>query len=306
MNGAGFLTRYYVFLKVVETGSFTRAAQELDYTQSAVSRMILDLEKEWRGELLHRSRTGVALSSAGERILPLVRTIVADWEELNFTVNELHGLHTGLVRVGTFTSVANMWIPSLLVSFQKLYPGIEFALMNSENYSEIEDWIQHGKVDCGFVNLPAVTDLQVSFLKRDTLVAVLPPEHPLAGSEVFPIARLQDEPFIKLKEDTDNELSNFLAHLSRMPKVRYEVNSDHMILSMVESGLGISVMHSLLADMDRYNVVWKRFDLQQHRDIGIATARSAKLSSAAKLFVAHVREQISETGPHLFLPVSGA
>ncbi len=300
------LQKYAALLKTVELGSISLAAEQMGYTQSAVSRMILDLEKEWRVELLHRSRTGVALSSAGERILPLVRTIVADWEELNFTVNELHGLHTGLVRVGTFTSVANMWIPSLLVSFQKLYPGIEFTLMNSENYSEIEDWIQHGKVDCGFVNLPAVTDLQVSFLKRDTLVAVLPPEHPLAGSEVFPIARLQDEPFIKLKEDTDNELSNFLAHLSRMPKVRYEVNSDHMILSMVESGLGISVMHSLLADMDRYNVVWKRFDLQQHRDIGIATARSAKLSSAAKLFVAHVREQISETGPHLFLPVSGA
>ncbi len=300
------LQKYAALLKTVELGSISLAAEQMGYTQSAVSRMILDLEKEWRVELLHRSRTGVALSSAGERILPLVRTIVADWEELNFTVNELHGLHTGLVRVGTFTSVANMWIPSLLVSFQKLYPGIEFALMNSENYSEIEDWIQHGKVDCGFVSLPAVTDLQVSFLKRDTLVAVLPPEHPLAGSEVFPIARLQDEPFIKLKEDTDNELSNFLAHLSRMPKVRYEVNSDHMILSMVESGLGISVMHSLLADMDRYNVVWKRFDLQQHRDIGIATARSAKISSAAKLFVAHVREQISETGPHLFLPVSGA
>lgn len=300
------LQKYVALLKTVELGSISLAAEQMGYTQSAVSRMILDLEKEWRVELLHRSRTGVALSSAGERLLPLVRTIIADWEELNFTVNELHGLHTGLVRVGTFTSVANMWIPSLLVSFQKLYPGIEFTLMNSENYSEIEDWIQHGKVDCGFVNLPAVTDLQVSFLKRDTLVAVLPPEHPLAGSEVFPIARLQDEPFIKLKEDTDNELSNFLAHLSRMPKVRYEVNSDHMILSMVESGLGISVMHSLLADMDRYNVVWKRFDLQQHRDIGIATARGAKLSSAAKLFVAHVREQISETGPHLFLPVSGA
>ena len=44
--------------------------------------------------------------------------------------------------------------------------------------------------------------------------------------------------------------------------------------------------------MDRYNVVWKKFDLQQHRDIGIATAKQAKLSSAVKLFVAHVREQI--------------
>ena len=286
------LQKYAALLKTVELGSISLAAEQMGYTQSAVSRMILDLEKEWGVELLYRSRAGVTASSEGLRLLPLVRSIVADCAELEFTVNELHGLHTGLIRVGTFTSVANMWIPSLLVSFQKLYPGIEFTLMNSENYSEIEDWIQHGQVDCGFVSLPATTDLQTSFLKRDTLVAVLPPDHPLAGSSVFPIARLQDEPFIKLKEDTDNELSNFLAHLSSPPKVRYEVNSDHMILSMVESGLGISVMHSLLADMNRYRVVWKRFDLQQHRDIGIATARHARLSSAAKLFVAHVRAQI--------------
>ena len=85
-------------------------------------------------ELLYRSRAGVTASSEGLRLLPLVRSIVADCAELEFTVNELHGLHTGLIRVGTFTSVANMWIPSLLVSFQKLYPGIEFTLMNSENY----------------------------------------------------------------------------------------------------------------------------------------------------------------------------
>ena len=286
------LQKYVAFLKTVELGSISLAAEQMGYTQSAVSRMILDLEKEWGMELLHRSRAGIALSSVEEHLLPAIRSIVADCEELKFAVNELHGLHTGLVRVGTFTSVANMWIPSLLVSFQKLYPGIEFTLMNSENYSEIEDWIQHGKVDCGFVNLPTVTDLQVSFLRRDTLIAVLPPEHPLAQSPVFPIARLQDELFIKLKEDTDNELSRFLGNLARPPKVRYEVNSDHMILSMVECGLGISVMHSLLADMDRYNVVWKKFDLQQHRDIGIATAKQAKLSSAVKLFVAHVREQI--------------
>ena len=286
------LQKYAALLKTVELGSISLAAEQMGYTQSAVSRMILDLEKEWGVELLYRSRAGVTASSEGLRLLPLVRSIVADCAELGFTEIALHDLHTLLIRVVTFTRVANVRSPSVLVSFQKLYPGIEFTLMNSENYSEIEDWIQHGQVDCGFVSLPAMTDLQAHFLKRDTLVAVLPPDHPLAGSSVFPIARLQDEPFIKLKEDTDNELSNFLAHLSSPPKVRYEVNSDHMILSMVESGLGISVMHSLLADMNRYRVVWKRFDLQQHRDIGIATARHARLSSAAKLFVAHVRAQI--------------
>ena len=139
-----------------------------------------------RGAALPQPR-GVTASSEGLRLLPLVRSIVADCAELEFTVNELHGLHTGLIRVGTFTSVANMWIPSLLVSFQKLYPGIEFTLMNSENYSEIEDWIQHGQVDCGFVSLPAMTDLQAHFLKRDTLVAVLPPITRLQAAAFFPL-----------------------------------------------------------------------------------------------------------------------
>ena len=110
------LQKYVAFLKTVELGSISLAAEQMGYTQSAVSRMILDLEKEWGMELLHRSRAGIALSSVGEHLLPAIRSIVADCEELKFAVNELHGLHTGLVRVGTFTSVANMWIPSLLVS----------------------------------------------------------------------------------------------------------------------------------------------------------------------------------------------
>ncbi len=290
------LQKYIALLKAVDLGSISLAAEQLGYTQPAVSRMIADLEKEWGVELLHRSRAGLSISSAGKHLLPLLRTIAADCEELDFMVNELHGLHTGLVRVGTFTSVANMWMPSLLVSFQRLFPGIEFELLNSENYSEIEDWIIHGKVDCGFVNMPTMNDLQAAFLKRDRLMAVLPQEHPLADSPVFPLARLQDELFIKLREDTDNELSHFLGNLRRQPKVRYEVNSDHMILSMVECGLGISVMHSLLADMNRYRVVWKEFDIQQHRDIGIATLKQARLSSAAKRFVSHVA-QLAESLP---------
>ena len=64
------------------------------------------------------------------------------------------------------------------------------------------------------------------------------------------------------------------------------------ILSMVENGLGISIMHSLIADSNRYKVVWKNFDHRQYRDIGIATAKNVRLSSAAQLFLKHVREQV--------------
>ena len=148
------LQKYIALLKTVELGSISLAAEQMGYTQPAVSRMISDLEKEWQVELLRRSRAGLEVSSVCQRILPILRTIVADCEELEFTINEHHDVHTGLVRVGCFTSVADMWIPGLLKSFQQMYPNIEFDLINSETYAEIEDWIRHGKVDCGFVSLP--------------------------------------------------------------------------------------------------------------------------------------------------------
>lgn len=286
------LQKYAALLKTVEQGSISRAAEQMGYTQSAVSRMITDLEEEWGVELLRRSRAGIEISSVGERLLPILQSIAADCAELEYTVGELHGLHTGLIRVGSFTSVSDLWIPRLLMSFQKMYPNIEFELMNSENYSQIEEWIRHGKVDCGFVSLPTISDLQTSFLKRDMLVAVMPESHPMASVPVFPIERLAGEPFIKLKEDVDYEITRFLDHLPSPPKLRYEVSSDHTILAMVESGLGISIMHSLIAETSRYRVVWKNFDVRQYRDIGIATAKNARLSSAAKLFVAHVRTQV--------------
>ena len=284
------LQKYAALLKTVELGSISRAAEHLGYTQSAVSRMIADLEAEWDMELLRRGRGGLELTSAGWQLLPVLRSIVADCGELDYTVREIHGVQTGLVQVGTFTTVSDAWIPGLLTSFGKMYPNITFKLMHSERYDEVEDWIRHGKVDCGFVRMPGANDLQSYFLKQDMLAAVLPAEHPLANEPVFPVDRLADETFVKLK--IDQEISQFLDHLPSPPRIRYEVSNDHTILSMVESGLGISVMHSLLAESRRYRVVWKPLDRPQYRDLGIAVAKNTRLSGAAKLFVDHVRDSI--------------
>ena len=287
------LQKYAALLKTVELGSISLAAEQMGYTQPAVSRMIADLEEEWKVELLRRSRAGLEASSACLQILPLLRAIQADCDALKFAVAEIHGAHTGLIRVGIFTSVADMWIPDLLKTFQQQYPNIEFDLINMESYAEIESSIRHGKVDCGFVKLPTVTDLQTHFLMRDALVAVLPPDHPLAEAEVFPVARLKDAPFIKLREKVDLEVSHFLNGIPYAPKFCYEVSSDHTALSMVECGIGITITHSLIAGNPRYNVVCKPFDIGQHRDIAIATASNVRLAGTTKLFVDHVIAQIS-------------
>ena len=161
-----------------------------------------------------------------------------------------------------------------------------------ESYVEIESNIRQGKVDCGFVRLPTVHDLQVHFLMRDELVAVLPPDHPLADAPVFPVAQLADAPFIRLREKADLEVSQFLDRIPDAPDFCYEVGSDHTALSMVEQGLGMTITHSLIANNPRYQVVCKRFDRGQHRDIAIATAKNARLAGTTKLFVEHVISQI--------------
>lgn len=286
------LQKYTALLKTVELGSFSLAAEQMGYTQPAVSRMIADLEEEWNVELLRRSRAGLEPSAVCQQLLPILRSIQADCEALQFTIAEVHGALSGLVRVGTFTSVADMWVPNLLKSFHEQYPNIEFELITMDSYAEIENSIRHGKVDCGFVRLPTVNDLQVHFLMRDELVAVLPQDHPLADAAVFPVAQLEGAPFIKLREKVDYEVSHFLDRLPYSPKVRYEVSNDHTVLSMVECGLGITITHSLIANNPRYNVVCKRFDTGQHRDIAIATAKNVRVASTTKLFVDHVTSGI--------------
>ena len=170
------LQKYFALLGAIDAGSISKAAQQLGYTQSAVSRMIADLEQEWGVELLRRSRAGIEVTSEGEQLLPAIRAIAAGCEDLDYSIRELHGIQTGLIRVGTFTTVEDCWIPMLLKSFQKQYPNISFKLMHSDNYEQIEHWIRRGQVDCGFVRMRAASDLQVHFLRRDQLAAGLPPD----------------------------------------------------------------------------------------------------------------------------------
>ena len=149
------LLKYLAFVKTVETGSFTRAAQELDYAQSSISKMVSDLETEWGMALMERSKKGVCLTSAGEQILPFLRKVLQDHQKLEGQICRMNGLETGVVRIGTFASVAINWLPNLFAALQRDYPGIEYEMLLGD-YEEVEHWIDEGRVDCGFLRLPTL------------------------------------------------------------------------------------------------------------------------------------------------------
>lgn len=282
------IQKYMAFVKTVEYGSFTKAAERLNYSQSGISRMINDLEKEWKLVLLERGKFGVKLTSDGMKLLPHAENVCREYEKLQMEVNELNGLQSGLIRIGTLSSVAAHWLPNIIREFQKAYPNIDYELLLGD-YTEIEEWILDGRVDCGFLRLPTCPEFETIFLEQDRLLAILPEQHPLVHLEKFPVVALCDEPFMLLEKGAKAEVSEIFERCNLTPKVHFTTWDDYAIMSMVESGLGISILPELILKRVPYGIIAKELDVPAYRNIGIALRSKKKASLSVKRFLDYLQ-----------------
>lgn len=271
----------------MEYGSFTKAAERLNYSQSGISRMINDLEKEWKILLLERNRSGVRLTSDGLTLLPYAKSVCAEYEKLQTQIDEINGLQSGIIRIGTFSSVATHLLPGIIKRFQSDYPNIDYELLLGD-YTEIENWILEGRVDCGFLRLPAHPDLETYFLEQDKLLVVLPENHAFADCERFPVKALADYPFMLLEKGAKVEISEIFERCHVMPKIHFTTWDDYAIMSMVESGLGISILPQLILQRVPYRIVTKELDVPAFRKIGLALRSKKNSSLAVKRFLEYI------------------
>lgn len=277
------IQKYQAFVKTVEYGSFTKAAEKLNYSQSGISRMINDLEQEWKVTLLERGKTGIKLTSDGTKLLPYAKNICNDFEKLQMQVDEINGLQSGIIRIGTFSSVATHWLPNIIKEFQKDYPNIDYELLLGD-YTEIEKWIDEGRVDCGFLRLPANQDFETIFLEQDKLLAIIPENHPLKECDKFPVKALCDEPFMLLEKGAKAEISEIFERCNLTPNVHFTTWDDYAVMSMVESGLGISILPELILKRVPYKIIAKELDVPAYRNIGLALKSKKNASLAVKRF----------------------
>ena len=271
---------------MADAGSFTKAAETLAYSQSGISHMVSDLERDWGVALFERSRRGVVLTGDGARLLPEARALCESFRALEATVDEVRGLETGLIRIGVFPSVAAHWIPRIIKRFNADYPGIDYKLRVSD-YTEIEEWIAAGTVDCGFVMLPLRTDarLVVRALEEDEFLAVLPRDHELASAEVFPVERLAELPLLSPASESDDELLEFLERWGVRQNPHFTSWDDRAILSMVEYGMGVSVLSRLMLRGLSQNVVTLPLSDPVFRTIGVAYRSAGHLPLATRRFL---------------------
>lgn len=288
-----FVNRYLALQKIVELGSFSRAAEALGYTQSAMSQMIASLEQELSIKLFHRHRTGAKLTLEGAELYPYVERMIYQYLAVQEKGREIRGLETGVIRMGTLASISAHWLPSILKEFQQRYPQVEFVIHQGD-YTSIQEWIKTGAVDFGFVSPKAVSGLETQVLKEGAMLAILPEDHPLAQQEVVELEALAQEPFILLEEGHYYEPLEKFKSIGVVPNVKYTIHDDYAIMTMVEAGLGVSILAELVLHRTSYRLALRPTQPPITRTIAIGYKDRASLPMASRRFIEYLRSRVDE------------
>lgn len=281
------LLKYLAFVRTVERGSFTKAAEDLHYAQSSVSKMIADLESEWGMTLLERSKSGVCLTSAGEQLLPYLRKALCGYDEPEGQILRMQGLETGTVRIGTFSSVAINWLPNIFSKLRRDYPGIGYEMLLGD-YDEVERWIADGRVDCGFLRLPTEGKFDTIPLTQDEYKVILPVGHPLAEKETIGINDLNNQPFLLLEHGGKTEVTELLNACHVTPDIRFTTWEDFAIMAMAEKGLGIGILPDLILRRVPYRIEIRSLAEPYYRSVGLAMKDSDHLTPAVRKFIEYL------------------
>ena len=287
------MNRYIALQKIVELGSFTKAGDVLGYTQSAISQMIASLENELSIKLLYRSRTGVKLTLEGEDLFPFIERSILQYQAMHEKVNEIKGLETGIIRVGTISSITCHWMPQLIKGFKELYPNVEF-LFHQGDYTSIQEWIKTGAVDFGFVTPPAVKDIETEIVKDGEMLIVLPENHPLTNLDSIPLKEIINEPYILMEEGHYSEPLEAFRSCGLKPNIKYTIHDDYAIMTMVEAGLGISILAELVLRRTNYNIAIRPADPPIKRTLAIGYKDKNSLPIASKYFIEYIKENAEQ------------
>lgn len=279
------------FLKTIDTGSITKAADLLGYSQSAVSHSIAALEEDLDVRLLFRDRAGVRLTAEGNELLPYIQNITNSHLELLNKIANLRNLDYGTIRLGTFTSTAVHWLPGILNSFRSEHPSVEFEVRYG-NYAEIVDWIQKGTIDCGFTVVPRYEGVDYVVLKEDSLFVIFPPGHPLNELDQIEPENIAEYPYVFVIEGDDPIIYNFFKDRNITLNIQYRVVDDYAAVAMVEGGLGISVIPELLFYRLPFRVLHRPIHTSYRRKICLSYKASYTLSPIVESFIQHVQKWV--------------
>lgn len=283
------------FKMIMELGSFTRAAERLNLTQPAVSKLIMLLEHKCGFQLFHRQKNGVVPTAEGEMLYAEVERVFLGLESISARARAIRQFDYGEIDLVTFPSLGTRVLPPILAGFLE-NRQITVSLASRNSWLLVDRVATQG-VDVGFgmanTDRPGVRfDLLCSMQG----VCVLPPGHRLAGKPDIEVGDLEGERFISLAEEDGVQVDidrTFAEHrVSR--KVVLKSQLSESICSFVSAGLGVAIVDPIsTVGFSRDELVVKSFRPGIRQDIWVITPSFRDISLVAQGLIEHVRQGLT-------------
>jgi len=238
--------RLQVFHTVARLLSFTKAAETLHMTQPAVTFQVRQLEEHFNTRLFDRTHNRISLTDAGKKVYEYADRIFVFYSEMENAVREITGDINCALTIGASTTIAEYMLPTLLGDFKEHYPEVRIHLKVS-NSDGVVSMVENNTIDLGVVESSVANkSLVVEHCRRDQLVAIVPPGHPMAKQPVIRFSKLLEYPFICREggSGTREVIDNYLQsqNCNTPLKIAMELGSPEAVKGAVEAGMGVSVV----------------------------------------------------------------
>lgn len=272
------------FLLSVQEGSFSKAAEKLGYTQSALTQMMHSFEEELGCRLLHRDFSGIRLTAVGEELLPYIQAADAALFDLRRAA-ENRG-DAPLLRIGTYSSVSKGPLPNIIKEFQASNADAKITI--SVGGQEMAAWLREGKIDIAFADEALGAELGWYPLWKDPFVAVLPPDMPVAPEKPVSVLALQAYTFIKPEAYSVRADAFYEQQQKGFRRILHmDSDDDAALLSMVEQGIGVTFLPRLSVENAAARVKTAALEPEFSRTLGIVYQEP--LSRTAKKFLQFIK-----------------
>lgn len=291
------------FIEVARQKSFSRAADTLHISQSAISKMIKDLEAEIGLFLFNRTSKYIQLTDTGETFLLRAQEVVALFENLVLEVENEAKLDKGKISIGLPPITGTTRFGQLLGEFKKNFPQISIVLFEYGSKT-IELGIQDGSLDIGIICNSENIDAYHTFaLANDPIWVIASPDHPISKSAGIDLASLHAEQFVIYRADFSlhHEIVNGCKAAGFQPNIIFETSQRELMTQIVAANLGVALLPSkTCAELDpRYITAIPLIQPKMYHRMTVIWKKGRYLTRAAQLWIEFAQEYLTK---HTLVP----
>lgn len=259
------LPQLHAFVVLAEELHFGHAAARLGIAQPPLSQQIRRLEDKVGHELFTRTPGHVALTPAGNELLPAARRALNDLADGLAAARAVGSGRAGRLRIGFAASLALTVLPGLLRAFRDRFPGVDLDIHEMTTAPQLAA-LHEGTIDIGLLREPPTDETELGFatVLTEPFVAVLPSTHPLAGQRTVRLAQLADSPFVLLPRAVGPTLHDQIIGLCTAagfaPRIVQHAVEWQTVCALVETGLGVSVAPASIRRIRLKGVAFRRIE----------------------------------------------